>query len=118
MRQLENFIKKSTTESPIPRNQFDVILEDIRESEASQNLDSYLSPLVTTTEASVGTDSWRFNETWFPCPPTSRSLVDKYLIEPTGLLSVNGNSVISHVGVTSGIHLVTECEKIDRELWY
>lgn len=121
VRQLENFIKMSTADSPIPRNQFDVILERIQqESEGSQDLDRYISPLVMTTEeTSPGTYSSRYNETLSPSPSNSaRSLSDEYFDEPRGLLSVNENSVISHVRVTSGIHFVMECEKIDREVWY
>ena len=122
VRQLENFIRTSTALSPIPPSEFEVILQGIEESERSEDLQMYLSQLVTTREFQGKEDVSQCGGIRLPSPPSSAIDVmspgDENLVEPTGLVSVNENSVISYVGVTSGIHLVTQCEKIDTEVWY
>jgi hypothetical protein len=123
VRQLENFIRTSTALSPISPSEFEVILQGMEESECSEDLQMYLSQLVTRKECQGRDDASQCGGTRLPSPPSSAIDVmspqgDDKLVEPTGLVSVNENSVISYVGVTSGIHLVTQCEKIDTEVWY
>jgi len=115
---LENFIRTSTVLSPMPRKEFDVILQGMEEPEGSEDLDIYLSRLVTTTDSQGRNDRSQCDDTWLPSTIDVTLPGDENLVEPTGLVSVNKNSVISYVGVTSGIHLVTQCEKIDSEVWY
>lgn len=98
-------------------NEFQVIVNEIEESEYTPDLDTYLRQLVTTTEREESAGSQCVGSL-LPGPDVDLLLSDGNLIEPTGLVSVNENSVISHVGVTSGIHLVTQCERIDNEIWY
>jgi hypothetical protein len=101
-------------------DEFEVIVNEIKESEYTPDLDTYLRQLVTTTDREESAGSQCVGSL-LPSPQYSDvdlPLSDGNLIEPTGLVSVNENSVISHVGVTSGIHLVTQCERIDNEIWY
>jgi len=102
----------------MPRKEFDVILQGMEEPEGSEDLDIYLSRLVTTTDSQGRNDRSQCDDTRLPSTIDVTSPGDENLVEPTGLVSVNKNSVISYVGVTSGIHLVTQCEKIDSEVWY
>ena len=121
VRQLEHFIKKSTALSPIDQEVFTAILNDIEDPETSQDLDTYLSQHVTILVRDEKVES-ECRDSLIPSPSSSAVNIlspgSDILIEPTGLVSVNENSVISHVGVTSGIHLVTQCERIDNEIWY
>lgn len=98
-------------------DEFEVIVNEIKESEYTPDLDTYLRQLVTTTDREESAGSQCVGSL-LPSPQYSDVDLPLSLIEPTGLLSVNENSVISHVGVTSGIHLVTQCERIDNEIWY
>jgi hypothetical protein len=86
------------------------------DEELSNTLQKYLPPMVDNRSTNVAvTADFPAN---LPSPPTSVNGGNPPDNSPNGLLSVNENSVITHVGVTNGLHLITPCEIVDHEIWY
>lgn len=86
------------------------------DEELSSTLQKYLPPAMDNRSTNVAaTADFPAN---LPSPPTSVNGGHPPDNTPNGLLSVNENSVITHVGVTNGLHLVTPCEIVDHEIWY
>jgi len=84
--------------------------------EMSNTLQKYLPPAVDNFSTNVVATTESLAN--LPSPPTSVDGGNPPETTPNGLLSVNENSVITHVGVTNGLHLITPCEIVDQEIWY
>jgi hypothetical protein len=87
------------------------------DEELSKTLQKYLPPAMDNRSTNVAATAEYFPAN-LPSPPTSVNGGHPPDNTPNGLLSVNENSVITHVGVTNGLHFITPCEIVDHEIWY
>jgi hypothetical protein len=108
---------------PLTAQQIEALKEKVlsqtpgkHDEELSNTLEKYIAPVVDnrSTNAAATSDF----PAHLPSPPNSVNGGNPLENTPNGLLSVNENSVITHVGVTNGLHLVTPCEIVDHEIWY
>jgi len=121
---LETILQSLSSLSLTPQ-QYEVITETALgqhqgtdRKEIGKMLQKYLPPAVDNPSPCEARVVAPLDLMGLPSPPTSVNDCGIPESSPNGLLSVNENSVITHMGVTNGLHLVTPCEIIDHEIWY